>query len=106
MSFKTLTAFSVIDTLSTIIGIIFYYIGLPIVTIISACLSILDSILQVKYGDQNSLATEVITVIIGVIVALIAKISIIPCVAVTICFGSAILGVFSLFILFTSHPFR
>lgn len=62
--------FQILSTIAAIIGIVFYFIN-PVVAIICGIISLLNSVIQVVWGDQNNLTTEIITVIVGIIVALI-----------------------------------
>lgn len=88
-----------ISTIASIIGIIFFFIN-PTVTIICAVISALNSILQVAFGDQNNITTEIVTIIIAVIVALIIQKPIFPIICFAICIADAIMSVLGLISMF------
>ena len=85
-----------ISAITSIIGIIFFFCGYPIVTIVCAVISLVSSVVNVVKGEQHGFITEIITIIIGLIIALIANIDIINGIAVAICIGDAGLTVFGL----------
>ena len=71
-----------VSSISAIVGVVFWFIN-PTVTIVCALITIIDSIIQVIFGDQNNLTSEIATVIISAIISLIAKTPTFE----TICFG-------------------
>lgn len=87
-----LSLFGFISALISVVGIIFYFVN-PIVTIICAAFSIINSILQVFIGEQNNFSTEIFTIIIAVIIALIAKISFINTICFALCIADALLQI-------------
>ena len=87
-----LNVFGFLSALISIIGIILFFIN-PIITIICAAFSIINSILQVFIGEQNNFSTEIFTIIISVIVAFIAKISYINTISFALCIGDALLQI-------------
>lgn len=76
--------FHVLSILAAIIGIIFFFIN-PAITIVCAIISVLNSIIQVVFGGQNNLNTEIATIIIAVIIALIIDTSIINIICFALC---------------------
>lgn len=80
----------ILAVICSVIGIITYYTGFPVATYICAAITIADSLIQIIWGDQNNPVTEIVTAVIGLIIALIAQIPILPCIAVALCFGTAI----------------
>lgn len=90
-----------ISSLTSILGTIFYFFN-PTVTIVCAILSILNSLIQVVFGDQNNLNTEIATIIIAAIVALFIKTSIFNFTCFAICaVDSLILIIGWIFMIFT-----
>ena len=91
---------NVLSTISSIVGTIFFFINIK-VTIICAILAIIDSFIQVIFGDQNNLVTEILTVIVAVIVALIRDANIFHYAAFALCVVSAVFTVIGwIFMLF------
>ena len=92
-----------IITLTSILGIIFFFIN-PVITIVCAVLSILNSVIQIFAGQQNNFTTELITGIIAVIIAFIAKISYINTICIALCIGDVLMNIMGLiFIAFQKH---
>lgn len=90
--FAFLNAFGLISSLISVIGIILFFIN-PVFTIFCAAFSIINSILQVFFGEQNSFSTEtiIIIIIIAVIIASLAKISYINTISFALCIGEVLL---------------
>lgn len=88
--------------IASIIGIICYFTNITTVTIICGIITLLDSAAQVFWGSQKNFNTEFITIVIGIIIALIFKLSIFPCVFLCLCIGSALLTVIGWVFLFFS----
>lgn len=80
-----------------IIGIVFYYLGIPLAVYICAIILIINSILNCICGGQNSLATEIITFFAGGIIALIFKCNFFSCVAVAFCYAEVIFTIPALY---------
>lgn len=87
-----LNAFGFISGLLSIIGIILFFIN-PVFTIFCAAFSIIDSILQIFFGEQNNFSTEIFTIIIAVIIACIAKLSYINTISFALCICNALLWI-------------
>lgn len=68
-----------------VVGIVFYFLGYETVTIVCAVITLIDSAYRVFFGDQHNFKTEAIAAIIGLIVALIFHLNILPCIAVALC---------------------
>ena len=104
---KFLSFSGAFSTLASIAGIVFYFTGLQTYTIICAICTLIDSFLQIKFGEQNNLTTEIISIIIGIIIALFAKVNIIGCASVSLCIVNAlmsILGIASIIIYVFTTP--
>lgn len=86
------TIFGVLSTIAAIVGVVFFFIN-PTVTIICAIISALNSLVQVIWGDQNNLNTEIATIVIGVIIALIADFSIFNTICFALCIVEALMTV-------------
>lgn len=85
-----------ISSLLAIAGIVCYYLGFNNVTIGIGIFLLADSILQILFGYQNSLVTEIVAIIVGVIIAGTAKITLWSTMAVALCFESVLLTAFGL----------
>ena len=77
---------SVLSIVLCIVGIVFFFIN-PIITVICGVFSALNSIIQILFGEQNGLTTEVITIAIAAVIAKITNSSTI----IAICFGLCII---------------
>ena len=80
-----------ISFLLGIAGIVFYYLRNYTITYICAGISIFHSVINVLWGDQKGFGSEIVTVIIGILVALIFKCSFWPCLAVAVCYGEILI---------------
>jgi hypothetical protein len=69
-------------------GIICFFTGHETITYFCAAFSILHSFLNVVFGEQNGFGTEILTIIVGVIVAVVFHLDMLGVVAVAICIGS------------------
>ena len=88
-----ITALSgIIATLSSFVGIIFFFINIRVTTI-CAILLIIDSFIQVIFGEQKNLITETLTIIISIIVALIIRANILNIIAFALCLATALLSI-------------
>lgn len=76
--------FNILSFLAVIIGVIAFFIN-PVITIFCGVISIMNSIIQVVMADQNNLNTEIATIIVAVIIALIFDLSIINIVSFALC---------------------
>lgn len=68
-----------------IAGVVCYFLGADKILYICAALSLLHSVLNIRYGGQNNLATEVITVIVAALAALIFKLPYLRTICVFLC---------------------
>ncbi len=84
--------FSLSTTIISIIGIIFFFVN-PTVTTVCACFSIINSFIQVIYGDQKNFSTEILTVIIAIIISGIAGISYWNTICLSLCIADVLLTV-------------
>ena len=81
-----------ISGIVSLIGSVFFFIN-PVVTIFCAVFSLINSYIQVVYGSQRNFTTEITTMIIGLIVALLAKLSIANTIAFSLCLADAVMFV-------------
>ena len=79
-----------ISFLLSIVGIVFYYLGYDAITFICAGISLVHSFINVCWGDQNGFVTEILTLIVGSLVAVIFKCEFWACLAVAICYGDVV----------------
>lgn len=97
----------VISPIAALCGIIIFFGCDPapsyrIYVVMCAVITIINSFLQVKYGDQNSLTTEIITAIIGGIVGASTEAGIIYGISIALCIADLVMLVFGwLSIIFT-----
>lgn len=82
--------FSVISTLASVVGCIFYFIN-PVITIFCGAITLINSFLQIVFADQNNFTTEIVTIIIAVVVALIIDTAIIPCISFALCIADLLM---------------
>lgn len=102
--FAFLNAFGFISSLISIIGIILFFIN-PVFTFFCASFSIINSILQVFVGEQNNFSTEILTIIIAIIIAFVAKISYINTISFALCVSDALLSIIG-WIFVANHKLR
>ena len=83
--------FGIVSAIMSVIGIVFYFSDNQTITIVAAVISLLDFIIQVVGGKQNSLIAEIVTIIIAIIVSTIFKLSFFNTLAIFICFADLLL---------------
>ena len=82
--------FGGLSFVTSVIGLVlFFSIGADFI-IWFALFSLLSSIINVIWGEQNGLTTEEITAIIGAIIAGSTKLTLLQGVSIALCFGDAI----------------
>ena len=85
MSKSTVNMIGIIANIVAIAGIVCFFCGLRTVTVICAVITIIDSFIQIRWGDQNNFVTEIIAAIVGVFVALFTKTNIVHLISVVLC---------------------
>ena len=85
--------FGIVSAIMSVIGIVFYFSDNQTITIVAAVISLLDFIIQVVGGKQNSLIAEIVTIIIAIIVSTIFKLSFFNTLAIFICFADSLLTI-------------
>jgi len=85
---KFVEVMGTIEFLTSLAGVICFFTGHQAITLFCAAFSLLHSFLNVVFGDQNNLGTEIFTVIVAMIVAVIFKLDMLGVVAVAICIGT------------------
>jgi hypothetical protein len=85
---KFVETMGTIELFVVIAGIICFFTGHETITYFCAAFSILHSFLNVVFGEQNGFGTEILTIIVGVIVAVVFHLDMLGVVAVAICIGS------------------
>lgn len=93
--YKFATIFGVLSTIVSILGIIFFFIN-PSVTCYCALFSLLNSLIQITVGGQNNLNTEISTIIIALIIALIGRLNILRTISFAICLIDVLMYIFGL----------
>ncbi len=83
---------SIISTMTEIVGIIFFFSN-PTITIFCAIVSWINSFLQSVYGGQRTFNTEIATIVISAVIAVIIKKPVFS----IICFGTCIGSLLCLF---------
>lgn len=68
-------------------GIICFFTGHETITYFCAAFSVIHSFLNVVFGDQNGFGTEIFTIIVAMIVAVVFHLDMLGVVAVAICIG-------------------
>lgn len=77
-------------------GIVCFFLKLYNITVICACLTILNTLLQLMVGGQRDFAIEIAAVIIGLLAARIVKAPLntwVYYVSLALCFGDALLQI-------------
>lgn len=85
---KFVETLGALEFIVALVGILCFFIGHPTITLFCAAFSLLHSFLNVVFGDQNNLMTEMFTIFVGMIVAVVFKLNMLNVVAVAICIGS------------------
>lgn len=85
---KFVETLGAIEFLTSLTGIICFFTGHQIITLFCAAFSLLHSFLNVVFGEQNGFGTEILTIIVGMIVAVVFKLDMLGVVAVAICIGT------------------
>lgn len=76
--------FRIMSAISSIVGVICYFIN-PVITIICGVVSLINSVVQITFGDQNNLSTEIFSVFIAVIISLIFDLPIFAFIGFILC---------------------
>lgn len=74
-------------------GTIFYFCNLPLLAVLCGVITLAESITNVLRGTQNNLITEIATLIIGLILALIFRLHIPSTLAVALCISNLLFTV-------------
>ena len=103
-----LTITNLLAIISSIIGVLSFFVFpayFSVIVLVCACLCMLHSVLNVIFGDQNNLTTEITTIIIGVIISLIFHLNMRNTICVSICVAEILFTLFPfLLILFSLAP--
>ncbi len=84
------TFFKIFNLITSTLGIIFFFIN-PIFTLICGILSLLNSVVQVVEGEQNNFNTEIATIIICCIIALIFKLNLFYFISFILCVADIVM---------------
>ena len=90
------TVCTILTVVASVVGIVMYYSGNHTSVFWCAVLIILEAILQKIRSSENRFPVLIITAVISLIVALIFKLSILPCIAVGLCWLSTVFYGFGL----------
>ena len=82
--YRFTTVFGFVSTLSSIAGLICFFIN-PTVTVVCGITSVINSLIQRIWGEQNSLTTEIITIFIAMLVAVFADLYWLTCTSFALC---------------------
>lgn len=82
-----------ITSLAAIAGIILYFIGLPLWTVICAALSLGEAILGHVIGELKSFATQIWASLIACVISIAAHIDLISCIALALCIEAVLTSV-------------
>jgi hypothetical protein len=77
-----------IEFFVAIAGIVCFFTGHQTITFFCAAFSLLHSFLNVVFGEQNGFGTEILTVVVAIVVAVVFHLDMFGVVAVAICIGS------------------
>lgn len=87
------------NVITSIIGIVAFFLGAYWLLYICAALSVLHSLLNLRYGEQKNLGSEIMALIIAAIVVLAAHLPGPPVMCVSLCMLDVLLGIVSLVVL-------
>ena len=93
---KFVEILGVVELIVAIAGIICFFTGNVTITLYCAAFSLLHSLLNIIFGDQNGFGSELLTILIGVAVALIFKLDMLGVASVAVCIGSVLFFAFPL----------
>lgn len=96
------TVISSITNITPFIGIIFYFLNFPAITIACAILQLLNSVIQCINGTQKGLLTEIITLVGAIIINIFVKASVIPFCALVFCIIDALMIAVGIIVLLIS----
>lgn len=87
--FATIFSFAVnlIGIAAGIAGIAAFFLGHPTITCICAAATIVNSLTQCVFGEQKNLITEIITIVIGIVVAKVQGGDLLNYISVALCIG-------------------
>lgn len=68
-------------------GIVFFYEGYRDITVIFGAISLIISILDRIFGDQNNLVTEIFSILVGAVVSAFWDVGLIRCISLMTCIG-------------------
>lgn len=91
-----LNLMSLISFVASAAGIIMFFTK-PVVTVFCGVFSIVESLLQVIFGEQNSIITEILTIVIAIVIAFIAKLSYMQTIGFALCVVNVLLYIIGLF---------
>lgn len=95
MKEKAVNITNIIGGIAGVSGVVCFYLSYYEWLMALAIISIISSVINVLWGNQNSLITEILAGAIGVIVALIGKHDVFTYILVALCFESGILFIIS-----------
>ena len=83
------------NVITSIVGIVAFFLGAYWLVYICAALSVIHSLLNIRYGGQNNLGSEITALIIAAIVVLVAHLPGPPVMCVSLCMLDVLLGIIS-----------
>lgn len=93
---KLVTVSGYVAALVALVGIICFFSGYNTAAIICGVLTLVDSGIQIFWGDQNNIVTEVIAAVVGLLIGLFTDYSVLSCVAVCLCASTCLMSVLGL----------
>lgn len=86
-------ALQIVSTLCACAGTISYFCNMPIFAILFGVIVLGESIINVLKGTQNNLITELVTLVVGLILALVFRLNIPSTLAVALCISNLLFTV-------------
>ena len=83
--------FGIISAISALVGVICYFIN-PVITIVCGVVSLINSVIQIAFGDQNNFGTEFFSIIVAVIISLIFDLPIFTFIGFILCVVEVIMA--------------
>lgn len=86
----------ILSTVSSLLGIIFFYTNIPIGLLICTCILLMDTLYEFITGRLKGFFTTILSVVIGVVIASFCDKTLLEYVCVCLCFESLLSGILGL----------
>lgn len=83
----------------SLLGIVGYFNGLPLMAVIGAAYIIIEAIIGLSTGELRNISTYIIAICIGFFISIFAKINTLSTIAAALCFEEIVIGITSIIVL-------